>query len=447
MAIRTCCIIGCQNTNKNTSNITFYSFPGRPQDKELKQKWIEAVNRLDEFGNLWQPKSRSYICSAHFVNNQRSRLPLSPSYIPSIFPIIYNKTTSTYNGSGRNRLVRDFSSQVNFNLTKVLTFGCTVCGNNVFTHVNVPLNNLVSKTSTNFQVSVANFPFLPNSNLFQSFSTNRQLKDFTGVSFGTFYMLLSFLPESLVCTSINKENSLLLFLMKFKIGFNYSALGVLFKINHQTAANIFCQYLTLLVDKTKHIITWPSTDTVLATLPKCFKKNYTNCRCIVNIFELEMEEPISIEQRVYTYLSCKNYYASKVLIAVTPSEMVCYLSECFGGTASDSLIINKSGLFNLLAPGDFVIANKDLLGIESEYGNIKSFSVSDSNLHNGRLLINEVLEANSVESVKRHIKGIFAKLKAYNILLKIPTDLIPFINDIVRICCVLYNLEIPIIID
>lgn len=34
----------------------------------------------------WEPNKNTRICSAHFINNQKSEHPLHPSYIPTIFP-------------------------------------------------------------------------------------------------------------------------------------------------------------------------------------------------------------------------------------------------------------------------------------------------------------------------------------------------------------------------
>lgn len=42
-----CCVVHCSNTYKNTTNVKFYSFPNKPYEKELKEKWINAVNRIE----------------------------------------------------------------------------------------------------------------------------------------------------------------------------------------------------------------------------------------------------------------------------------------------------------------------------------------------------------------------------------------------------------------
>jgi len=42
-----CCVVNCSNTYKTTTNIKFYSFPNKFYEKELKEKWIKAVNRIE----------------------------------------------------------------------------------------------------------------------------------------------------------------------------------------------------------------------------------------------------------------------------------------------------------------------------------------------------------------------------------------------------------------
>ncbi|CAI6357105.1 unnamed protein product [Macrosiphum euphorbiae] len=86
-----CCVVNCSNSYKNTNNITFYRLPNRDYEKETKEKWIKAINRIIENRKPWRPSVHSVVCSAHFINNNRSLDPRSPSYIPSIFPEVYKK--------------------------------------------------------------------------------------------------------------------------------------------------------------------------------------------------------------------------------------------------------------------------------------------------------------------------------------------------------------------
>lgn len=65
-------------------------------------------------------------------------------------------------------------------------------------------------------------------------------------------------------------------------------------------------------------------------------------------------------------------------------------------------------------------------------------------LHNGKFTEAEVLETYNIASVRIHIERLFARLKMYGILNKITIDL-PFIDNVIHMCCVLTNMQSPII--
>jgi hypothetical protein len=84
-----CCVVNCGNTQGNTENIRFYSFSTKAHKAEQRQKWIAAVRRINADGSSWQPSKYTKICSAHFIGNAKSEHPLSPSFLPTIFPPCY----------------------------------------------------------------------------------------------------------------------------------------------------------------------------------------------------------------------------------------------------------------------------------------------------------------------------------------------------------------------
>lgn len=66
-------------------------------------------------------------------------------------------------------------------------------------------------------------------------------------------------------------------------------------------------------------------------------------------------------------------------------------------------------------------------------------------LHHGKFTEEEVLETHSIASVRIHVERFFARLKVHGILNKVPIELLPYIDEIVQMCCVLTNLQLPII--
>lgn len=130
---------------------------------------------------------------------------------------------------------------------------------------------------------------------------------------------------------------------------------------------------------------------------------------------------------------------------MTPHGQVSFLSSCYGGKASDSFITNDSGLLHLLQPGDQVLADKGFPGIKIGFNNENVIIVMPPFLHNGNLSEEEVEETYSVASVRIHVERCIQRVKVYSILqTKLPTELLPYIDDIVHMCCVMANLQPPI---
>ncbi len=75
-----CCAVNChQNTSSNHDKVKFFRFPAR--NKEQRELWIKAVNRVDVNGKPWQPSQYSRICSLHFVNGKASPTRLIQTFV------------------------------------------------------------------------------------------------------------------------------------------------------------------------------------------------------------------------------------------------------------------------------------------------------------------------------------------------------------------------------
>lgn len=280
---------------------------------------------------------------------------------------------------------------------------------------------------------------------FESIKNENSLKDLTGSSYAVFSILLNMLPNVGINSNLTNNNKLLLFLMKLKLGVTFSALGVLFNIHRTTASRIFINLLSILCEKTKHFIFWPSKETISETLPYAFKKNYPNCHCIIDCTEIKVEQPPTAEQRVCMYSRYKSAYTIKCLVSITPNGAISFLSKCYGGRSSDTFITNDSGFLSKLEPGDQVLADKGFPGIKTNCEDNSSILIMPPILHNSRFSEEEVIETYSVASVRIHIERFFARIKTFNILNKIQIELLPYIDDIMHICCSLTNLQPPII--
>ncbi|KAH6920261.1 hypothetical protein HPB50_028751 [Hyalomma asiaticum] len=92
---RYCSVKDC-HSREGTPGVRLYSFPSKPWEKSRRQKWIIAVRRVN-FGDSssWQPNRDSRVCSKHFVNGEKSTIESHPGYVPTIFPIVYKKRSTS----------------------------------------------------------------------------------------------------------------------------------------------------------------------------------------------------------------------------------------------------------------------------------------------------------------------------------------------------------------
>ena len=75
--VKSCCAPGCENRWFKGTALSFYRFPS---DQKKRAMWVAAVKR-----ERWEPTEHSWLCSAHFVSGSKSKDPLCPDYVPSIF--------------------------------------------------------------------------------------------------------------------------------------------------------------------------------------------------------------------------------------------------------------------------------------------------------------------------------------------------------------------------
>lgn len=96
-------------------------------------------------------------------------------------------------------------------------------------------------------------------------------------------------------------------------------------------------------------------------IPACFK-SFKNTRVAIDCFEIIFVQAFSnFAEQGNMYSSYKNHATLKCLVAISPLGAITFFSDVYEGSISDKDITVKSGLFDLLDPGDIVIADRGFL--------------------------------------------------------------------------------------
>ena len=81
-------------------------------------------------------------------------------------------------------------------------------------------------------------------------------------------------------------------------------------------------------------------------------------RCIIDCTEGVIETPSSFEAQAEVWSDYKQHCAFKFLVAITPNGEVSWISEAYGGWATDIFVVRDSEFLDLLEPLDRVMADR-----------------------------------------------------------------------------------------
>ena len=145
-----------------------------------------------------------------------------------------------------------------------------------------------------------------------------------------------------------------------------------------------------------------------------------------------------------TWSSYKNRNTLKILVGCTPNGALSFLSDVYGGRASDKELTRKSGLFEKLEPGDSIMADwgfdiEDMLP-KGVTGNIPAFLGGREQLDPG-----EVLTTRRIATLRIHVERLMERIKNYRIAHFFPAMLCPLAADIIRVCAFLTLFEGPLL--
>ncbi|CAN7988422.1 unnamed protein product, partial [Ixodes hexagonus] len=451
------------------------------------------------------------ICSAHFVGNKKNSIAQHPAYIPTIFPSSYKATSNVTTETQLQRYQRlttvEFLMYEGRNFETSEPLGSIIqpsVKNKIAASLIVPAGGicacrcLVSGATTNPEPKFTQTESdggVGACSMFLSVASEGEastqvshaftetvaiqastecaevavgpdrrtcifagydslvgkigaLEELCSVSANVFALLLHLLCTVVVRESdVSIENRLLIFLVKLKLGISFTSIGVLFGVHRTTVRRIFFFILRNLSSATSSWIPTPSSFSVQATMPECFKEHYPRCRYIIDCTKVRTETPATVEQQRALFSHYKGCHTVKFLIAILPNGTVTFISQAYGGRTSDTYITIDSGFLEHIEPGDVVLADKGFSGIKAPVENKHGVMVFPPFSKGQVQFTNEEMEMTyQVARVRIHVERVIQRVKVFNILnSRVPTELISSMTDIVRMCCVLVNLQPPIL--
>ena len=130
-------------------------------------------------------------------------------------------------------------------------------------------------------------------------------------------------------------------------------------VTEATVSKFFHKWLNVMYINLRQLVIWPDKDTLLHNLPSVVQGRFCQVRCIIDCFEIFIERPLSFTARALTYSNYKRHNTVKVLIAVSPTGSIAYISAAWGGRVSDKVITQQCGFLKFIDPGNVILADRE----------------------------------------------------------------------------------------
>lgn len=148
--------------------------------------------------------------------------------------------------------------------------------------------------------------------------------------------------------------------MEIRLNLRNQDLSYRFSICISALSKLLNAGLPALVQKLSFLVRWPAKEEVIRRLPSIFKPSFRKSRVIIYCTAVFCERARNLTLRALTWANYKHHNTVKILVGISPSGAVFFISYAFGGRASDKLITQKSGFLNNLEYGDQVLADREL---------------------------------------------------------------------------------------
>jgi len=150
-------------------------------------------------------------------------------------------------------------------------------------------------------------------------------------------------------------------MMRLRLGLLVKDLEYRFKISGSAVSWIGFMYQYL-----QSLVFLPSLSMLQKQTPSCFK-NFKDTRIILDCTEIFIQTPSSLENKSVTYSNYKSHNKFKVLIGISVTGALVFVSKLWGGSASDVKITRDSSLLAMLDKGDAVMVDKGFIHLKSDF--------------------------------------------------------------------------------
>ena len=234
-------------------------------------------------------------------------------------------------------------------------------------------------------------------------------------------------------------------LVKLRLGLQNVDCAVRFGISTFKFSSIFTAWVTLLAIELEQISKMPpTTETDDIEKAECFEE-FSNVRIVIDCTELFSETPSSIGVHKQFHSNYKHHTTVKFLVGMNTGGAITYISDMFGGRASDKFITNESDdMLRSLNPGEKVMADRGFT-IESDLPlGVQLIIPSFKHKDKSQFSKVELQQNKKISEARVHIERAIRRIKQFLILAnEMKLTQVDIYENIFKACGYLVNFQDP----
>ncbi|XP_070548516.1 uncharacterized protein [Ptychodera flava] len=250
---------------------------------------------------------------------------------------------------------------------------------------------------------------------------------------------------------LSKYDEYLLTLVRFRVGLLGFFVADIFGVSESRVSQIFATWINYMHLVLSPLLKWPSRQLVKKYMPTVFRKKYPTTRAIIDCSELFVQKPATPTAQACTWSNYKSHNTYKFLVAISPSGVFTFVSNLWGGNASDCHITDHSGFLDLIEEGDDIMADRGFtirkqLTQRKATLNIPPFTHAAKTAKGKRLNSAQITKTKSIAKLRIHVERAIGKLKRFRLLNQVmPLMLKPLSNQMLKLAAIFCNFSPPIV--
>ena len=139
---------------------------------------------------------------------------------------------------------------------------------------------------------------------------------------------------------------------------------------------------------------------------------------ILDVTEIPIQKPQNLQHQSCTWSNYKNKNTLKCIVGISPRGVVTYISDNYGGSASDRQIIERSTLLsnNLFEPNDSIMADRGIM-VQDLFSNQNVFVNTPTTMKGkNQLPASTVVKDRRIASKRVHVGRVIGLAKTFKIL-------------------------------